>query len=82
MGELADMAIDGECCQICFAHFQNPPLGYPYTCPECQAETSASSSRRRNSDRIPCPNCGRMITRVGMAQHCEAKHPELDDETT
>ena len=35
MGEIADMVVEGECCQICLCAFQNPGLGYPFTCTGC-----------------------------------------------
>lgn len=76
MGEIADMAIEGECCQVCFAVFKGEGLGYPFTCDDCQKDIDGFSQNRRAKDRIPCPHCGRMISRVGMSQHYEAVHDD------
>lgn len=37
MGEIADMMINGECCQEC-GQFFDEETGYPATCEECGGE--------------------------------------------
>lgn len=38
MGEISDMIINGECCQVCASNFETPGRGYPFTCKECEGQ--------------------------------------------
>lgn len=41
MGEIAEMIVDGEICQICGEVFDDEPPGHPRSCEEC-AEDEAT----------------------------------------
>lgn len=38
MGDIADMMIDGELCQLCGQLIEGEPPGYPRTCEDCHEE--------------------------------------------
>lgn len=35
MGEMADLIIDGDVCQVCGCNFEDSGAGYPRTCTGC-----------------------------------------------
>lgn len=44
MGEISDMIINGECCQVCASNFETPGRGYPFTCKECEGQDKEEES--------------------------------------
>jgi len=82
MGEIADMMIDGEMCQMCGCFIDDGPLGYPGYCSEaCKQEhlgdggpdLLAPVNKPKDPKTVNCPEfprCERRFrTREAAAQH-------------
>ena len=74
MGDIADMMVEGIL-DWQTGEYIRPACGYPRT-----RERHVSTFPRFKKpihNRIACPNCGKIVTDVGLGQHKRAKHPEL-----
>ena len=75
MGEIADMMLDGTLDAIT-GEYIGGSCGYPRS-----SEPSFWMNIKQNKEfdakgheRVKCNYCNKMITRIGMKQHFEAKH--------
>ena len=75
MGEYADMIINGETCQYCMAEYPPEPTGYPWTCADCKRDTKSKTPAKKAT----CPQCGKKVKAVGLAQHIKDAHKEEEE---
>lgn len=71
MGEIADMMLDGTLCEGC-GEYVGAATGYPVRCGACQNE--GKPARKSAARKATCPNCGRKVKEVGLAQHIRDAH--------
>ena len=72
MGDIADMMLEGILCQGCGCYIGDGD-GIPGYCGGCQPEgRSALDAPYRpslNPDKTNCPDCGKRVTKAGLADH-------------
>jgi len=85
MGDIADMMLDGTLCQGC-GEYLDRIGGFPQFCVSCQAQQSIDVHGRPDFGvetkpayvpdpiNIHCPDCGRKVKRVGLADHRRDSH--------
>ncbi len=77
MGEISDLIIEGEVCQLCMCEMGNA-VGYPRTCKECAApdpkQKASSFYSQVPKGSIRCTTCKRVVKAVGLAQHNRDRH--------
>ena len=82
MGEYAEMMLDGTCCSSC-GEYLGGDEGYPVQCPSCSGamddeidDWEVPRPRRRNppKPRVHCPECGKRVKEVGLADHRRDVH--------
>ena len=73
MGEIADMMTDGDLCEVCGVWMGTPGEGIPRKCASCRrAESQAPGAY--SHERTTCPDCGKRVKFIGLAQHRAAVH--------
>lgn len=85
MGDIAEMMLDGTLCECCGVYIGSD-AGYPQYC----SETCANDRGMTLDDGIPvakdtkprltkttCPDCGRRVKEIGLADHRRAVHGVL-----
>jgi peptide subunit release factor 1 (eRF1) len=80
MGEYADMIINGETCQYCMSEYPDEPVGYPWTCRDCKSEMTKGTKPKPQAAKVKCPECGKKVKEVGLADHVNDVHKALDRE--
>lgn len=50
MGEIAEMMLEGEICEVC-GGFLDDPTGFPTTCAGCLGETVDAAEYEKDPDR-------------------------------
>jgi hypothetical protein len=80
MGDIADMMLDGTLCQEC-GDYLGPECGYPRSCSGCDSSPKTSKPPKQKSGGTPksepranCPQCGKRISIVGLADHERSVH--------
>lgn len=81
MGEIADGIVEGELCQGC-AGYMGEPVGYPRCCKYCKTlneivTTTKDGKPIHRPSKTNCPHCNKLIKKIGLQQHIEAKHAEV-----
>jgi len=86
MGEIADAMLDGTLCSSC-GDYLGGDEGFPVVCEVCKREErrqprvprfnrySIQPSKPR-ADQVACGTCGRVVKKVGLAQHMRDKHSQ------
>ena len=77
MGEIAEMMLEGVMCHWCGEFIDDgEDCGYPRLCAGCQMNVNEAAQRPRQTrhNKIPCPQCGKRVADIGLAQHVAAKH--------
>jgi hypothetical protein len=69
MGEIADLIVDGDICQMCMCEL-GPGDGYPRSCASCQRPTFTTPKKAKTT----CPICKKRVALEGLAQHTKAVH--------
>ena len=72
MGEIADLAIYGFCCEWCMEPISEEGLGHPGLCPSC-AQERAENYRPKNCDLCGVPFPKRMRPRLVQLVDKETK---------
>lgn len=70
MGEIADMMLDGTLCEACCTPIgdgQSP--GFPRYHKRC-----IPSAHQATSSKVKCPDCGKKVKPVGLADHQRDAH--------
>lgn len=86
MGEYAEMMLDGTCCQSCgeFLNDGHEGDGYPQFCASCQPEydgpTTKSGRRIHRPSKVNCPQCKKLVKKVGLDQHIRDVHEKAKGE--
>ena len=73
MGEIADAMLNGETCSVCGVMLDGP-TGYPRQCAGCGGDAKEFRPPRDRRPRTKCPECGRWITKIGLADHRHDVH--------
>jgi hypothetical protein len=73
VGEIADLMIDGEICQVCGEEL-GEAVGYPRTCGGCQLQDRYEAQQAEGQKKVACPTCGRKFKAVGLPQHQRDAH--------
>lgn len=74
MGEIAEMMIDGTLCQYCGVVLKGKAEGYPRTCHSCRVEHSKAGNANAPGFKVKCPDCGKLVKRVGLDDHRKDAH--------
>ncbi len=82
MGEIVAMIIDGTLGEGCGVYLHGPGNGVPRRCRDCRpskAEQKALNIARMEAEHAlqkkgKCPNCGKRVRLVGMADHQKDAH--------
>lgn len=81
MGDIADMMLEGDMCQLCGVILSGE--GYPQVCPACQESENVDQFGQPSEQTTPvpvvrrktkCPHCGKSVWESGLKQHIKAKH--------
>ena len=77
MGEIADLIIEGDCCQFCMTPMDG--MGFVQTCAICTESDDRYETKlkRKMPHKVKCPHCDKSLKKAGLKMHIEAKHPEL-----
>ena len=70
MGEIAEMMLDGTLCGGCGVYLHGNGQGFQRFCQDCTQTESRPSGRGR----VSCPQCGRRVKFVGLADHKRDAH--------
>ena len=73
MGDIADMMLDGTLCEGCGVYIEEEGHGVPRYCYACARETNAPALRDMGL-KVACPDCGKRVKAVGLAQHRRDAH--------
>lgn len=74
MGEIAEMMIDGTLCEGCGVYLDGDGEGFPRRCEDCAADVDDSEGAPL-SRKVQCCHCARRVSRVGLKDHMDSKHP-------
>jgi endogenous inhibitor of DNA gyrase (YacG/DUF329 family) len=78
MGEMAEMLLDGTCCECCGEYLGDGPTGYPRYCSkQCATGRGAPWHDPLPAPKIrktKCPECGRKVKIAGLKDHLRAMH--------
>jgi predicted RNA-binding Zn-ribbon protein involved in translation (DUF1610 family) len=69
MGEIADSILEGELCQECGVYMGEGD-GYPRSCSAC----SRPAPKAAPVGHARCPECGKRVKAVGLADHRRDAH--------
>lgn len=81
MGEIADMMINGDMCEVCGVILGDGD-GYPRRCQDCRRDMPSDEEVTTTRDGQPihrpgktnCPHCRKLVKIVGLEQHIKAVH--------
>lgn len=79
MGEIADMMLEGDLCQVCGCYMEGGD-GFPQTCPACRAEAEEQSQAEPKREKVACPQCGRRVKVIGLKDHQRDAHGTVQQE--
>jgi hypothetical protein len=68
MGEIAEMILDGELCQVCGCYI-GPGAGQPAHCPSCEPKPLRILPPK---PKVRCTVCGKRVN--GLADHMHDAH--------
>jgi hypothetical protein len=73
MGDIADLIIEGEICQMCCCEMDNAN-GYPQTCSDCKTDDMKYEMPMSLGKKTPCPHCKKIVKKTGLDQHIQVVH--------
>ena len=74
MGEIADMMIEGDMCQVC-GEWLGEGDGFPRTCRGCAGDADEIDHDKLLRAKVRCPTCGKRCKgHQGYLDHWRAKH--------
>lgn len=77
MGDIADMLVNGEACQVCGQFFEDESYGVPRTCQEC-SRAEDESEFDMPSDILTFDEFTEEVTGAGLATHmCNPQHWQI-----
>lgn len=77
MGEIAELIIEGDCCQFCMMPMSG--MGFVQTCDSCAEsdDKHIAKLKRKMPHKVKCPYCEKSLKNAGLIMHIKAKHPEI-----
>lgn len=71
MGDIADMMLDGTLCEGCGVFLGEASGHVRYCSKQCANDRGYSEP---DSEKVKCPECGKRVKLIGLAQHLTDKH--------
>ncbi|VWB89019.1 hypothetical protein BLA13014_04123 [Burkholderia aenigmatica] len=75
MGEIAEMMLDGTLCEGCGDYLGDDGDGSVRRCEACGPLDVDDAYGAPMSKKVRCCHCPRLVTRTGLKDHMDAKHP-------
>ncbi|WP_176047869.1 hypothetical protein [Burkholderia sp. BCC1644] len=75
MGEIAEMMLDGTLCEGCGVYLEGDGEGFPRRCDDCGPADDYVAAGTPLSKKVRCCHCPRLVTRAGLKDHMDSKHP-------